>query len=260
MQLFLRHPCFTAVFQHQDRDQRDQVGVAAAFTDTVDGSLNLPRPCLHRRDGVRHRKATVIMGVDADIRIRQGLTNRGYRLGDLFGHGATIGITENDPFGAAFMGSLGAIKGKLGVVLIAIKEMLTIEHRLTPALLGGGNRFPDHHQVFIKADPKRGFNMKIPCLADQAGAIGFSIKHGIKPAVIGGAAATPAGHPESNRTGMVKRRKLTEKGIVGGVGARPAPLNIINPHIIEGAGNSNLVGHCKINAACLTSIPQGGVK
>ena len=85
-QLFLRHPCLIAIFQHQIRDQADQVGVTATLTDAVDCALNLTRAGLNRNETVGHSNTAIIMTVDTDIGIRQRFTNSSYTSADFFGH------------------------------------------------------------------------------------------------------------------------------------------------------------------------------
>ena len=51
----------------QRRDDRHQVGVAAALAEAVERALDLAGAGAHRRERVRHRLLGVVVGVDADV-------------------------------------------------------------------------------------------------------------------------------------------------------------------------------------------------
>ena len=51
----------------QRRDDRDEVGVAAALAEAVERALDLARAGAHRGERIRHRLLGVVMGVDADM-------------------------------------------------------------------------------------------------------------------------------------------------------------------------------------------------
>ena len=55
------------VLQPQRRDQRTQIGVAAALAEPVQRALDLPRARTHRGQRIGHRLLGVVMGVDADM-------------------------------------------------------------------------------------------------------------------------------------------------------------------------------------------------
>ena len=51
----------------QRRDQRTQIGVAAAFAEAVQRALDLARAGAHRGQRIGDRLLGVVMGVDADV-------------------------------------------------------------------------------------------------------------------------------------------------------------------------------------------------
>ena len=51
----------------QGRDDRDEIGVAAALAQAVERALDLARAGAHRGERVRHRLLGVIVRVDADV-------------------------------------------------------------------------------------------------------------------------------------------------------------------------------------------------
>ena len=63
-QLLVAH-AVDAHLQLEVGDDADEVGVAAALAVAVDRALHLRRPGLDRGQGIGHRQARVIVGVDA---------------------------------------------------------------------------------------------------------------------------------------------------------------------------------------------------
>jgi hypothetical protein len=55
-----------AALQLEDRDDRDEVRVAAALAEAVDGALHLHAAGLDARDGVGDRELAVVVAVDAE--------------------------------------------------------------------------------------------------------------------------------------------------------------------------------------------------
>ena len=52
--------------QRQRRDERDEIGVAAALAEAVQRALHLPRAGADRGERIGDRVAGVVMGVDAE--------------------------------------------------------------------------------------------------------------------------------------------------------------------------------------------------
>ena len=55
------------VLQPQRRDQRTEIGVAAALAEPVQRALDLPRAGAHRGQRIGDRLLGIVMGVDADM-------------------------------------------------------------------------------------------------------------------------------------------------------------------------------------------------
>ena len=94
--------------QPQRRDQRTQIGVAAAFAEPVQRALDLPRAGAHRGQRIGHRLLGVVMGVNADVIAGNMLHHLGDDGLDLVRHGAAIGVAQHHPARAGIVGRLGA--------------------------------------------------------------------------------------------------------------------------------------------------------
>jgi hypothetical protein len=186
-----------AHLQLQGRQDRGEVGVAAALAIAVDAALHEPGPGLDSRQRVGHGALGVVVGVDAELdsAAQLGGNSRG-RLGDEGGKAAAVGIAEGDVLGARLGGGAHAFERVGRIVAIAVEEMLGVIHR--PLALGAqeGDRVGDHRQVLLAGDLDHLVDVQAPALANQADdrreALGEDAQCGV---ILGGEVAT-AGHPE----------------------------------------------------------------
>ncbi len=116
--------------QPQGRDQRTQIGVAAALAEPVQRALDLARAGAHRGQRIGHRLLGVVMGVDADVIAGDVLCHLGDDGLDLVRHGAAIGVAQHHPARAGIVGRFGAGQREFRVFLVAVEEMLAVEHDL----------------------------------------------------------------------------------------------------------------------------------
>jgi hypothetical protein len=137
--------------------------------------------------------------------------------------------------------------------------MLGVEQHLVLDRGGVGDAVADHHQVLIERAAKRRPDMEVPGLADQAGDRGRGIEDGGKAGIVGRAVAGAPGHAESREARVLERRQLGEEGIVGGVGARPAALDVVEAQAVEGNRDRPLVGDGEIDALGLGAVAQRAV-
>ena len=52
---------------------------------------------------------------------------------------------------------------------------------------------------------------------------------------------------------------MREEGGVGGIGAGPAALDVVDADAVQLAGDRRLVGHAEIDALRLRAVAQGGI-
>ena len=78
--------------QEKGWDQRDQIGVAAALAEAIQGALNLPGAGAHRRQGIGDRVFGVVMGVNAEMVAGNDCDDLADDALDLVGQCAAIGV------------------------------------------------------------------------------------------------------------------------------------------------------------------------
>ena len=189
-----------AHLQHQGRDQRDQIGIAAALAQAVQRALHLARAGAHGGERIRHRVLGIVMGMDAEPAAGNVLDDLADDALDLVRQRAAIGVAEHDPARAGALRRLHAVQRIGRVGLVAVEEMLGVEHRLALARYGQAPRSPRSSRCSRDAlDAERDLDMEIPGLADDADAPAPCVpsKRG-KAGIVGGAAARPAGHAEGD--------------------------------------------------------------
>ena len=104
-----------AHLQGQVGDDRHQVGVAGALAVAVDRPLHVGRAADDRRDGVGHRAAGVVLGVDPDrhaVEVADDLTDDPL---DLVRQRAAVGVAQHQAVRTLGRGGLEHARRVLGV-------------------------------------------------------------------------------------------------------------------------------------------------
>src|SRR6266702_1949567 len=107
------------------RDNRAEIGVAAALAETVDGALYLDDALFDRDHGVGYRTFAIVMGVNAERGLDM-LLNRLDDFGDLERHRSAVGVTQYDAVHVCIFRGLESLDRVIGIGLVAVKEMLRI--------------------------------------------------------------------------------------------------------------------------------------
>ena len=133
----------------QRRDDRDEIGVAAALAEPVERALDLARAGAHGGERIGHRLLGVVVGVDADVVAGDRLDHLADDRFDLVRQRAAIGVAQHDPARALVVGRLGAGERELRIGLVAVEEMLAVEQHLAALGLGGAHAVADRGEVFL---------------------------------------------------------------------------------------------------------------
>ena len=255
-----RNPGLVACLQGQGRNHRNQVGIAATLTQPVDRTLDLPDPRLDRGQGIGNRVFGIVMGVDAEMRAGDMPRDLGYDAIDLVRQGAAVGIAQHDPARAGVVGGLQAVQGEFRVGLVAVEEMLGVEHNLVEPPARQRDALADHGDIFLERRLEGDIDMKVPGLADHADGSRLRRQDGGQARIVLGAASRPARHPEGGEFRRLQRRRRLEERVVGRVRSGPAAFDIVDAQRIERFGDHCLVPNGKIDAPGLRAVPQRGVE
>ena len=128
-----------------------QRGVACAFAETVDASVNAAAARLDGRQGIGNRQVVVVMGVE--IKMDAGEPGRHLTdvFGDLGGRKHTQGVGQHKALYAAVLQALYQVENVLGRVLDAVAPVFEIDVHLQPLFTGGGDGFANLCDVLLGA-------------------------------------------------------------------------------------------------------------
>ena len=171
--------------QHQRRDQRGEVGVAAALADAVERALDLADAGADGGERIGHRLLGVVMGMDAEMIAGDDLRDLADDRLDLLGQRAAIGVAEHDPARAGIVGRLGAGERVGRVGLVAVEEVLAVEEHLLARLARRGDRLADPVEVLLLGGLERDADVIVPGLGDEADRVRLRVEERAEAGIVG---------------------------------------------------------------------------
>ena len=244
------------LLQLQRRDQRTEIGITAAFAETVQGTLDLPRAREHRRERIGNRLLGVVMRVNAEVIAGDVPGDNANDRLDLVRHGAAIGVTQDNPPCTGVIGGPGTGQRERWVFPVAVEEMFAVHHDLAASRRGGLHAVADRRQIFIVRGLERDPDLIGRGLCNKADRIRLGIDQRGQSRIVGGRPTRPSRHAESRETGMVKHRLLRKQLGVGWIGAGIAALDIVDAEIIKHLCNRLLVLQREVDAVGLRAVAQ----
>ena len=144
-----------AHLQLQRRQDRGEVGVAAALAVAVDGALDQPRPGFDRgqRVGDARTRRRCGCGCRARPAPRAASTTAAVAAATKSRQAAAVGVAEGDVLGAAVDRRPQALERVAGVVAVAVEEVLGVVDDPLALLAAEADRVGDHRQVLLAARP-----------------------------------------------------------------------------------------------------------
>ena len=245
--------------QFQGRDDRDQIGVAAALAQPVERTLDLACAGAYSRERVRHRLLGVVVGVNTDMVAGNDLHHLAHDGFDLVRQRPAVCVAEHHPARALLVGGLGAGERVLRIGLVAVEKMLAVEQHFAALGFGGGDAVADRGKVLLLGGLERHPHVIVPGLGNEADGVGLGVEQRHQPRIVRGRATGPPSHTE-RRKGRVELALLGEQLGIGRIGARIAALDVIDAEIVEHFGDRELVAEGEIDAVGLRAVAQRGVK
>ncbi|MHC2216141.1 hypothetical protein ACVIGV_001529 [Rhizobium leguminosarum] len=252
--------CVVGALQRQRRDQRHQIGIAAALADAVQRALDLPDTGFDGGKRIGDRLAGVVMRMDA--KTVPGNARGDHRLDDrphLRRLRTAIGVAEHHPAGAALIGRLGAGERIGRVGLEAVEEMLAIDDRLLARANRRLDTFGDAFEVFLVGAAKRHRDVIIPALGDETDGIAFGLKQPGNAGIVGDRNARPLRHAKGDEAGLAGAL-LTEEGRIRRIGAGISALDVVEAELVQHGRDRNLVLDGEIDAGRLLPVPERRVE
>ena len=252
-----------AQLELERRQDRDQVGVAAALAVAVHRALHEPRARLHRHERVRHAAAGVVVRVDAHLDESPSSAHHSRRgLGHLRRQRRAVRVAERHVLGPRLGRGAEAAERVVGVVAEGVEEVLgVVDHAL--ALPGEeGHRVGDHAQVLLGVHLRDLLEVERPRLpherADGREAVGEQAQRRRPP-------RRPASRrrvmPKAATSAVSKRllREQLEERLLLGVRGREAGLDQVHAERVERVRHAHLLVHRERHALALHPVAQGRV-
>ena len=117
------------------------------------------RTSLDRRQRVRHRTCGVVLAVDAKLKCGAG-THAGDDAVDSARQHPAVGVAQHANLGTCISGNFEQRHAVLGIALVAIEEMLTVDEHSTAVGNQVAHGVANHREVLIKR--------RMECVADMA--------------------------------------------------------------------------------------------
>ena len=90
---------------------------------------------------------------------------------DLVRQRAAVGVAQHDPAGAGLVRRPRDRERIVAVALVAVEEVLAVEHGFAPARDHGPDALADALEVFLVGDAERDAHVIVPRLGDEADAV-----------------------------------------------------------------------------------------
>ena len=179
---------------------------------------------------------------------------------DLVWHGAAIGVAQHHPARPGIVRRFGAGEREIGVLLVAVEEVLAIDHHLAPRRLRSNDAVADRGEVFLVGGLQRHPHLISAGFGDKADRIGLGLDECRKPRIVRGRTARTARHAERREFCALELRLVRKEFGVGRIGAGIAALDIVDAEFIQHVRDDLFVMQREIDAVGLRAVAQGGVE
>ena len=250
--------------QREVRDHGREVAVAGALADAVDRALHLPGARPHCRERVGDRASGVVVRVDRDdhvvAEVRDDVT---HDLLDLERQRSAVRVAQHEGRSALLGRGLEHAQRELRVALVAIEEVLGVEHHAEAVAAQVLDRVGDHGDALVEGRSECLGDVVVPRLADDAHRGRAGRDEVRERRVVVDLPLDPAGRAERDegRGGELQLgHGPTEELFVLRVRAGPATLDPGDAEVVELLGDAQLVVDGEGDALELRAVTEGRVE
>ena len=245
--------------QRQGRNQRNEIGVAAALAEAVQRSLDLPRARANRGQRIGDRVVGVVVRVNAQSLAGDDARDFGDDALHLGRQRAAIGVAEHDPPRARLERRASAFHGVGRIGLVAVEEVLAVHHRLATGSDRRADAILDARQILFQRAAERDMDVIVPRLGDEDDRVGVGGEESGDPGIVGRGAAGALGHAERAKARAPRRLALEEARVLR-VGAGIAALDVIDAEFVEQPGDLSLVLEREVDPRRQRAVAQRRVE
>ena len=253
-----------AELELQARDDRDEVGVAAALAVAVDRPLHVGRAGLDRRERVGHPTAGVVVtvGPDLDADVSERTCHLERRGGNAVRERSPVGVAAGHGLRSRLGRDHQALERIPRVVGIAVEEVLGVVDDALASCDEERDRIGDHAQVLLAIDPDHLLEVQGPRLTDEHDDRGEAPGQDPQSRVLLGTGVPPAGHPEGRDVGVLEalgREQREELELLRVRFGEPG-LDHVDPELVEAVGDAELLLRRERHALPLHAVAERGVE
>src|SRR2546422_3208095 len=247
----------TADLELERRDERDQVEVAAALAVPIDGALDVHASRAHRRQRVRHRKAAVVVRVNAE-RCTELRPDVAHPLLHYFRELPSVGVAQDDAVRAGASRRPQRGEGVVRVQAVVVEEVLCVVDHLPaePPEVAHGIR--DHAKILVAGRLEHALHVEGGALSDERDHRRLGLEQSGEAGIVLATAVRSPGHAEGGDPPIVEPflTDPTEELRVLGVRARPAAFEVVDAQLVQPVRDFQLVVNRKRQALALRAVPQ----
>ena len=179
---------------------------------------------------------------------------------DLVRQRAAVGVAQHDPACPGLVGGRRH-RQRIGAIgLVAVEEVLAVEHGLAVAPHYGFDRLGDPLQVLLVGNAERHPDVVVPSLRNETDGAGMRLQGRLEARVVGHRASRALGHAECCEGSTGKPGIAVEEVRVGRIGSGVAALDVVDADLVERARDQPLVLEREIDASRLRAVAQRRVE
>jgi hypothetical protein len=183
------------------------------------------------------------------------------RVANLAGQPPAVGLAQNDPIRAAFLGRLETLQGVVRVDAKAVEKMLGVENDFIDALFHEGDGIGDDFEIGALADSQIVAHVQVPGLADQGHDRRFGSEQSLEIDILGRLRAELAGRAERSDFDVLQFQLsyLLEEIGVALIGSRIAAFDIVDAQVFEFLRDAEFVFQRERDVFGLAAVPESRV-
>ncbi len=250
--------------QREVGDDGGQVAVAGALAEPVDRALHVAGPAADSGQRVGYAATGVVVQMHTDDDVVTEVVD--HLTDDVFhveGQRATIGVAQHDVGGPLERGRLEHPQGELGVLLVAVEEVLGVEHDPQTFAAQEAHRVGHHGHTLVEVGLQGLGDVVLRRLAHDAHRRRARLHQVAERGVVVHLALHPPCRPEGDERGRVEPQlgaRPPEELLVLGIGAGPSALDEVDAEVVELLGDTKLVVDAERDPFYLGAVAQRRVE
>ena len=176
--------------------------------------------------------------------------------------GPAVRVAQAQHVGAGFLRGFERAQGEIGLVRVAVEEMLRVIDHFLAVCFEIGDSIGNELEVFLFGNPQGAPGMQLPALAENRHDRRARVEQLADVAIFLHRVFGEACRAERGQLGMLELQLggALEKVLILGIRPRPAAFNVIDPQIVQLLGDHEFVIHGKRDGLALRAVSEGRIE